>query len=63
MKLFKRKSNWDRVRDAMTTTMEEAMANGGLRRVTRMAASAIGGAIAVAAASAAISSVRHQDDS
>jgi len=59
MRLFRRKSKWDRILDAMATTI----AKGGWRRLTKVTAGVIGGAAAATAASAAISSIRHQDDS
>jgi uncharacterized protein (DUF697 family) len=62
MRLFRRKSTWDRVRDAMEATMAGAVASGGIRRVTKMAAGVIGGAAAATAASAVVSSVRRKDD-
>ncbi len=59
MKLFRRKSKWDRMLDTMTTMM----AKGGLRRLSKVGIGVIGGATAATAASAAISSIRHRDDS
>lgn len=59
MRLFRRKSRWERVLDAVTTTM----AKGSLRRLSKLSAGVIGGAAAVTAASAAVSSIRHKDDS
>jgi hypothetical protein len=59
MRLFKRKSRWERVLEAMAATM----AKGGLRRAAKVTAGVVGGAAAATAASAAISSVRHQDES
>jgi hypothetical protein len=59
MRLFRRKSRWERVLDAVTTTM----AKGGLRRLSKLSAGVIGGAAAATAASAAVSSIRHKDDS
>ncbi len=58
MKLFTRKTKWDRLRDATTA----AMANAGLRRLTKVTLGVVGGAVAATAASAAVSSVRHQDE-
>jgi hypothetical protein len=59
MRLFRRKSKWERMLDAMTATM----ARGGLRRAAEVTAGVAGGAAAATAASAAISSIRHQDQS
>jgi uncharacterized protein (DUF697 family) len=59
MKLFTRKTRWDRLRDAATT----AIADAGLRRLTKVTLGVVGGAVAATAASAAVSSVRHQDES
>jgi len=59
MKLFRRKSKWDRMLDTMATMM----AKGGLRRLSKVGVGVIGGATAATAASAAISSIRHRDDS
>jgi uncharacterized protein (DUF697 family) len=59
MRLFRRKSKWDRVLGTMATMT----AKGGLRRLSKVGAGVIGGAAAATAASAAISSIRHQDDS
>jgi hypothetical protein len=59
MKLFRRKSKWDRVMDVAET----AIAKAEMGRVTKVTAGVIGGALAATAASAAISSIRHQGDS
>jgi hypothetical protein len=59
MKIFRRKSKWDRIMDVAET----AMAKADMGRVTKVTAGVIGGALAATAASAAISSIRHQDDS
>jgi hypothetical protein len=59
MKFFTRKSKWDRVMDVA----EAAMAKADMGRVGKVTASVIGGALAATAASAAISAIRHQDDS
>jgi hypothetical protein len=59
MKLFRRKSKWDRIMDVAET----AMAKAEMGRVTKVTAGVIGGALAATAASAAISSIRHQGDS
>lgn len=59
MKLFTRKSKWDRIMDVAET----AMAKADMGRISKVAAGVVGGALAATAASAAISSIRHQDDS
>jgi hypothetical protein len=71
MKLFTRKSKWDRIMDAAETAMAKAdmgritkvMAKADIGRISKVTAGVAGGALAVTAASAAISSIRHQDDS
>jgi hypothetical protein len=59
VRLFRRKSKWERILDATVTTL----AKGGLRRAAKVTAGVVGGAAAATAASAAISSIRHQDES
>jgi hypothetical protein len=59
MKLFRRKSKWDRIMDVAETAMSKA----DMGRFSKVTAGVIGGALAATAASAAISSIRHQDDS
>ena len=68
MKLFTRKSKWDRIMDVAETAMAKAdlgriMAKADLGRISKVTAGVIGGVLAATAASAAISSIRHQDDS
>ena len=68
MKLFTRKSKWDRIMDVAETAMAKAdlgriMAKADLGRISKVTAGVIGEALAATAASAAISSIRHQDDS
>lgn len=58
MGLFTRKSRWDRVKDA---TMA-AIGSGSFRQLTKVTLGAVGGAVAATAASAAISSIRNQDE-
>lgn len=58
MRLFTRKSKWDRLMDAAVATLASA----GVRRLTKLSLVAAGGAVAATAASAAVSSVRRQDD-
>jgi uncharacterized protein (DUF697 family) len=59
MKLFTRKSKWDRLMDAAAATATDA----GVRRLTKVTLGVVGGAVAATAASAAVSSARHQDES
>jgi hypothetical protein len=58
MGLFTSKSRWDRVKDA---TMA-AIGSGSFRQLTKVTLGAVGGAVAATAASAAISSIRKQDE-
>jgi uncharacterized protein (DUF697 family) len=58
MRLFTRKSKWDRLRDAATATLTHA----GVRRLAKVTLGVMGGAAAATAASAAVSSARHQDE-
>jgi hypothetical protein len=58
MPFFRRKSKWDRIRDTLAATI----GSGNVRRATKVAAGVIGRAAAVTAASAAVSSARHQED-
>lgn len=58
MRLFGRKSKWDHVRDATS----EILTNAETRRLTKVMLGVVGGAVAATAASAAVSSVRHQDE-
>jgi hypothetical protein len=58
MGLFTRKSKWDHFRDAAAATIGSA----GLRRATKVTLGVVGGAVAATAASAAVSAVRHQDE-
>jgi uncharacterized protein (DUF697 family) len=62
MRLLRRESTWDRIQDTVATITAQAMASGGLRRVTKVAAGVIGGAVAAMAASATLSSIRHKDE-
>ena len=55
MRLFTRKSKWDRLMDVA----EAALASAGARRLTKITLGVAGGAVA---ASAAVSSVRRQDE-
>lgn len=59
MRIFRRKSRWERLLGAAVATM----AKGGLRRAAKVTVGVVGGAAAATAASAAISSIRHQDES
>lgn len=58
MRLFSRKSKWDRLMDAAAATL----ANAQTRRVAKIALGVMGGAVAATAASAAVSSARSQDE-
>jgi uncharacterized protein (DUF697 family) len=58
MRLFTRKSKWDRLMDAA----EAILAHAGARRLTKITLGVVGGAVAATAASAAVSSVRRQDE-
>ena len=58
MRLFTRKSKWDRFMDVAVATLASA----GARRLTKITLGVVGGAVAATAASAAVSSVRRQDE-
>jgi uncharacterized protein (DUF697 family) len=58
MRLFTRKSKWDRLMDAAAATLASA----GVRRLTKITLGVAGGAVAATAASAAVSSARRQDE-
>jgi uncharacterized protein (DUF697 family) len=58
MRLFTRKSKWDRLMDVAEATLASA----GARRLTKITLGVVGGAVAATAASAAVSSVRRQDE-
>jgi len=58
MRLFTRKSKWDRLMDVAEATLASA----GGRRLTKITLGVVGGAVAATAASAAVSSVRRQDE-
>ena len=58
MRLFTRKSKWDRFMDVAAATLASA----GVRRLTKITLGVLGGAVAATAASAAVSSARDQDD-
>ena len=57
MRLFTRKSKWDRLMEAAAATLASA----GLRKLSKVTLGIVGGAVAVTAASAAVSAARHQD--
>ena len=57
MKLFQRKSKWDRVMDAITS----ATARGSLREAGKVTVGVVGGAVAATVASAAVSAARDRD--
>lgn len=58
MRLFTRKSKWERVMDAVTAII----ANTEVRRLSKVTLGVVGGAVAATAASAAVSSARNQDE-
>jgi uncharacterized protein (DUF697 family) len=58
MRLFNRKSKWERLMDLAVA----ALANAQARRVAKVTLGVVGGAAAATAASAAVSSARHQDE-
>jgi uncharacterized protein (DUF697 family) len=58
MRLFSRKSKWDRFMDAAVATL----ANARTRRLGKITLGVMGGAVAATAASAAVSSARSQDE-
>ena len=58
MRLFTRKSKWDRLMDAAVAALADARA----RRLAKVTLGVVGGAVAATAASAAVSSARHQDE-
>lgn len=59
MGLFSRKSKWD----VLLESVEAAASNASVRLASKVTLGVVGGAIAATAASAAISALRHQDDS
>lgn len=66
MRLFTRKSKWDRVMDAASAAVTNAASaittNAETRRLSKVMLGVVGGVVAATAASAAISSVRHQEE-
>ena len=58
MRLFTRKSKWDRLMDAAAATLADART----RRLAKVTLGVVGGAVAATAASAAVSSARNQDE-
>ena len=58
MRLFSRKSKWDRLMDAAAATL----ANARTRRLAKITLGVMGGTVAATAASAAVSSARSQDE-
>ena len=58
MRLFTRKSKWDRLMDTAVAALADARA----RRLAKVTLGVVGGAVAATAASAAVSSARHQDE-
>lgn len=77
MKLFRRKSKWDRIMDAVTSAaaggavrkagksamgaVTSAAARGGIRKAGTVSAGVVGGAVAATVASAAVSAIRDRD--
>lgn len=57
MKLFQRKSRWDRIMEALTS----AAARDGIREAGKVTAGVVGGAVAATVASAAVSAARDRD--
>lgn len=57
MKLFRRKSRWDRIMDAVTS----AVSRGGVREAGKVTVGVVGGALAATVASAAVSAARDRD--
>lgn len=57
IKLFRRKSKWDRIMDAVTS----AAARGGIREAGKVTVGVVGGAVAATVASAAVSAARDRD--
>jgi uncharacterized protein (DUF697 family) len=58
MRLFTRKSKWERLMDSATATLTST----GVRRLAKVALGVVGSVVTATAASAAVSSVRHQDE-
>ena len=58
-RLFTRKSKWD----LLLESIEAASANDTVRLASKVTLGVVGGVVAATAASAAISVVRHQDES
>ena len=58
MRLFTRKSKWDRLMDAVVAALADARAS----RMTKITLGVVSGAVAATAASAAVSSARRQDE-
>jgi uncharacterized protein (DUF697 family) len=59
MKLFERKSTWDRL---LESALSKA-ASVGTRQAGKVTLTVVGGAVAATIASAAVSSLRREDDS
>lgn len=57
MKLLKRKNRWEKLLDSAA----DVAAGGSARQAAKVTLGVLGGAVAATAASAAISTVRHQD--
>ncbi len=57
MNLLRRKNRWERLLESAS----EVAAGGSVRQVAKVTLGVVGGAAAATAASAAISSIRHQE--
>ena len=57
MKLFQRKSRWERIMEAVTS----AAARGGVREAGKVTVGVVGGAVAATVASAAVSAARDRN--
>jgi hypothetical protein len=57
IRLFRRKSRWDRIMDVVTS----AAARGGIREAGKVTVGVVGGAVAATVASAAVSAARDRD--
>ena len=58
MRLFTRKSKWERLMDTAVAALADARA----RRLAKVTLGVMGGTVAATAASAAVSSARNQDE-
>jgi hypothetical protein len=58
MKLFRRKSRWDRIMNTVTS----AASRGGVRDAGKVTVGVVGGAVAATVASAVVSAARDRDE-